>query len=109
MKAILFAALIALTNAKESVDSELKLADTIGRVASDKPAAAAAPAEEAPAAEPAPAAAPENNQDKLHFFVFDNAKMLWNNDWELYRHEHGGDGEENNCRLAETDNWLGAQ
>jgi hypothetical protein len=107
MKAILFAALIALTSAKESVDSELALADTLGRVAGDKPAAApAAPAEVDAGAEAS--AEPIKNEDKLHFFNFDNAKMLWSNDWELYRKEHGGDGEENNCRLAESDNWLGA-
>ena len=82
----------------------------MGRVASDKPAAAEAPGSEAKAesAGAPPSDAPADNNDKLHFFVFDNAKMLWANDWENYRHEHGGDGEENNCRLAETDNWLGA-
>ena len=72
----------------------------MARVASDKPAAKeAAPADPVSEAE---------NQSKLHFFIFDNKKMLWNNDWELYRTEHGGNGDETNCRLAESDNWLGA-
>ena len=45
--------------------------------------------------------------DKLHFFDFDNAKMLWNNDWEAYRENR--EAVEHNCRLAESDNFLGAQ
>ena len=45
--------------------------------------------------------------EKLHFFDFDNAKMLWNNDWEAYRAAR--EETEHDCRLAETDNFLGAQ
>merc|ERR1719329_1334188 len=45
--------------------------------------------------------------EKLHFFDFDNAKMLWNNDWEAYRTAR--EETEHDCRLAETDNFLGAQ
>ena len=49
------------------------------------------------------------NDEKLHMFDFDNAKMLWKNDWEYYRSVHGSDTDDNNCRLAESDNFLGAQ
>ena len=51
-------------------------------------------------------------QDDLHFFDFDNAKMLWKNDFAAYqaaREEADIGGEGNNCRLAESDNYLGAQ
>ena len=44
----------------------------------------------------------------LHFFDFNNAKMIWKEDWEFYRSQRD-DGDGNNCRLAESDNWLGAQ
>ena len=44
----------------------------------------------------------------VNFFDFDNAKMLWKNDWEYYRDVHGNDADGNNCRLAESDNFLGA-
>ena len=47
------------------------------------------------------------SDDKLHFFDFDNAKMLWNNDWEHYRDVR--QATEHDCRLAESDNYLGAQ
>ena len=47
------------------------------------------------------------SDDKLHFFEFDNAKMLWNNDWEAYRTVR--EATEHDCRLAESDNYLGAQ
>ena len=45
----------------------------------------------------------------VNFFDFNNAKMIWNNDWENYRNVHGNDADDNNCRLAESDNFLGAQ
>ena len=45
--------------------------------------------------------------DKLHFFEFDNAKMLWHNDWEAYRDAR--EAVEHDCKLAESDNYLGAQ
>ena len=45
--------------------------------------------------------------DKLHFFDFDNAKMLWKGDWDAYRWAR--ESTEHDCKLAETDNWLGAQ
>uniref|UniRef100_A0A7S3FTH7 Uncharacterized protein n=1 Tax=Strombidium rassoulzadegani TaxID=1082188 RepID=A0A7S3FTH7_9SPIT len=48
----------------------------------------------------------ESNDDKLHFFDFDNAKMIWRNDWEFYRNTRG---DSNDCKLAESDNFLGAQ
>ena len=48
----------------------------------------------------------QSNEDKLHFFEFDNAKMLWKNDWEAYRDARG---DFNDCKLAESDNYLGAQ
>lgn len=54
----------------------------------------------------------DENQDKLHIFDFDNAKMLWKNDWAYYREyreAQDADGDGNNCRLAESDNYLGAQ
>ena len=50
-----------------------------------------------------------SNNDKLHFFDFDNAKMIWNNNWSAYRDARDPDGDGNNCRLAESDNFLGAQ
>ena len=42
----------------------------------------------------------------ISFFDFDNAKMIWNKDWEAYRNARSDD---NNCKLPESDNWLGAQ
>ena len=44
----------------------------------------------------------------VNFFDFDNSKMLWKGDWEYYRSIHGNDADDNNCRLAESDNFLGA-
>ncbi len=44
----------------------------------------------------------------LHFFDFNNARMLWKEDWEGYRNARD-DGDGNNCRLAESDNYYGAQ
>ena len=44
----------------------------------------------------------------LHFFDFNNANMIWKKDWEAYRQVRD-DGDSNNCRLAESDNWYGAQ
>ena len=58
------------------------------------------------------AAINDENQAKLNFFDFDNAKMIWKNDWEYYRNYRAAqdvDGDDNNCRLAESDNYLGAQ
>ena len=54
----------------------------------------------------------DENQDKLHIFEFDNAKMLWNNNFAAYRDYRDAqdpNGDSNNCRLAESDNFLGAQ
>ena len=48
------------------------------------------------------------NDDKLHFFEFDNAKMIWKNDWEFYRNTRDKNGE-HDCKLAESDNFMGAQ
>ena len=45
-------------------------------------------------------------QDKLHFFDFDNAKMLYKGDWASYKASRPHD---NDCSLAESDNWKGAQ
>merc|ERR1712046_122027 len=50
--------------------------------------------------------------DKLHFFDFDNAKMIWKNDFAGYQAARAAEdigGEGNNCRLAESDNFKGAQ
>ena len=44
--------------------------------------------------------------DKLHFFDFDNAKMLYKGDWNLYKKSRPHD---NDCSIAESDNWKGAQ
>ena len=44
--------------------------------------------------------------DKLNFFDFDNAKMLWKGDFETYRNARDNF---NDCKLAESDNWSGAQ
>merc|ERR1711862_501405 len=46
------------------------------------------------------------DDDKLHFFDFDNAKMLYKGDWAAYKKSRPHD---NDCSLAETDNWKGAQ
>merc|ERR1712166_902704 len=45
-------------------------------------------------------------QDKLHFFDFDNAKMLYKGDWAAYKKSRPHD---NDCSIAESDNWKGAQ
>merc|ERR1712110_339242 len=45
-------------------------------------------------------------QDKLHFFDFDNAKMLYKGDWAAYKASRPHD---NDCSLAESDNWKDAQ
>jgi hypothetical protein len=44
--------------------------------------------------------------DKLHFFDFDNAKMLYKGDWAAYKRSRPHD---NDCSIAESDNWKGAQ
>merc|ERR1712076_56982 len=44
--------------------------------------------------------------DKLHFFDFDNAKMLYKGDWSAYKKSRPHD---NDCSIAESDNWKGAQ
>ena len=44
--------------------------------------------------------------DKLHFFDFDNAKMLYQGDWSKYKKSRPHD---NDCSIAESDNWKGAQ
>ena len=44
----------------------------------------------------------------LHFFDFNNANLVWKQDWEVYRSNRDPTGDENNCRLAESDNWYGA-
>ena len=44
--------------------------------------------------------------DKLHFFDFDNAKMLYKGDWASYKKSRPHD---NDCSIAESDNWKGAQ
>jgi len=63
------------------------------------------------AAEPAKAAAaplPKLAVDgkDLSFFDFDNAKMIWKGDWNMYRESREM---MNTCKLAESDNWKGAQ
>merc|ERR1711935_321579 len=45
-------------------------------------------------------------EDKLHFFDFDNAKMLYKGDWNAYKKSRPHD---NDCSIAESDNWKGAQ
>ena len=45
-------------------------------------------------------------EDKLHFFDFDNAKMLYKGDWSAYKKSRPHD---NDCSIAESDNWKGAQ
>lgn len=49
----------------------------------------------------------KDDDGSLHFFDFNNATMLWKEDWEAYRTARD-DGDGNNCRLAESDNYLGA-
>ena len=52
------------------------------------------------------AAAQEDDADKLHFFDFDNSKMLYKGDWAAYKKSRPHD---NDCSIAESDNWKGAQ
>ena len=47
-----------------------------------------------------------DSEDKLHFFDFDNAKMLYKGDWAAYKKSRPHD---NDCSIAESDNWKGAQ
>ena len=47
-----------------------------------------------------------DGEDKLHFFDFDNAKMLYKGDWAAYKKSRPHD---NDCSIAESDNWKGAQ
>ena len=47
-----------------------------------------------------------SQDDKLHFFDFDNAKMLYKGDWAAYKKSRPHD---NDCSIAESDNWKGAQ
>ena len=54
------------------------------------------------------AVAVNEDDGSLHFFDFNNANMIWKKDWEGYRNARD-DGDGNNCRLAESDNWYGAQ
>merc|ERR1712014_389073 len=48
------------------------------------------------------AAAGAADDDKLHFFDFDNAKMLYKGDWAAYKKSRPHD---NDCSIAESDNW----
>ena len=50
--------------------------------------------------------ATQGDDDKLHFFDFDNAKMLYKGDWAAYKKSRPHD---NDCSIAESDNWKGAQ
>jgi hypothetical protein len=54
----------------------------------------------------------EPKEGSVHFFDFDAGKMLYHGNWEEYRDfrekEAQGDAS-NNCRLAESDNFMGAQ
>ena len=54
----------------------------------------------------ASASAATKDDDKLHFFDFDNAKMLYKGDWAAYKATRPHD---NDCSIAESDNWKGAQ
>ena len=48
----------------------------------------------------------------VHFFDFDNAKMLYQDNFEQYRADREAQAlglPDNNCRLAESDNYYGAQ
>ena len=54
----------------------------------------------------ATASAVQVEDDKLHFFDFDNAKMLYKGDWAAYKRSRPHD---NDCSIAESDNWKGAQ
>ena len=38
----------------------------------------------------------------------ENSEKYWGNDWELYRSKRE-DGDNNNCRIRESHNFLGAQ
>ena len=51
-----------------------------------------------------------SSQTKIYQRVvpMDNPKEYWDNDYELYR-SHRQDNDNNNCRIRESHNWLGAQ
>ena len=53
-----------------------------------------------------PTALAQGDGDKLHFFNFDNSKMLYKGDWAEYKKTRPHD---NDCSIAESDNWKGAQ
>ena len=97
---ILFIAAVTAQEAPEQLKNPAKIP---GELAGD--IAAATPAKPA---EPLSTLA----QEKLAFFEFDNAKMLYNNDFDKYRdmrEEQALGMPDNNCKLAESDNFYGAQ
>ena len=100
MKSIFNIILLAAAVSAEGPETPAKIP---GELAQD--IAAATPA--APA-EPASTDA----QEKLAMFEFDNAKMLYKDDFEAYRkmrEEQALGLPDNNCKLAESDNFYGAQ
>ena len=84
-----------------------------GEIANSAPAELAppvAPAEVKPASNKE--VAKEFKKDPLNFFEFDNAKMLYNDNFEQYRADREAQAmglPDNNCKLAESDNYYGAQ
>jgi hypothetical protein len=69
------------------------------------------------ATEAAEAVSPATNKEvaaevNVHFFDFDNAKMLYKDNFEQYRADREAQAQglpDNNCKLAESDNYYGAQ
>ena len=51
----------------------------------------------------------EQKSADIHMFDFDNAKMLWKNDFGAYEKVRRRDDDSNDCKLAESDNYYGAQ
>merc|ERR1740117_1065573 len=48
-------------------------------------------------------------QRDIHMFDFDNAKMIWKNDFGFYESQRRRADDSHDCRLAESDNFMGAQ
>jgi hypothetical protein len=93
MKSIFNILFIAVVSAE--VPAELAKAAAAEGPASNKEVAGAVP--------------PASN---VHFFDFDNASMLYHNNFEQYRVDREAQAQgdpSNNCHLAESDNYLGAQ
>ena len=98
MKSILL--LVAAVSAQEQLKNAAKLPGELsGDIAAATPAKPVEPIS-------------EEAQKALAFFEFDNAKMLYKDNFEAYRDMREDQAQglpDNNCKLAESDNFYGAQ